>query len=229
MAVSHSSTMREAGTSQPARRRLSRRLSASHVLIAVVVILAFVLNLLVLQDRSSTVLVAVAEEPISVGSPFDTSSIRLVPIDARFEGLTALLHEGNLDEFEGHVFTKSVEAGSPVGIGSLGAKASVAGLRVMSLPVPVEHAAGGTLETGDSVDVISVGEPGAEFVATGLDVVGVAQPSGGVGSIAGYHVVVAVTSSQALALAEAMDAGDIELLKATGALPLVDGEDTVGS
>ena len=84
MALTPSTKQREAGSPKPARRRTGRRPSATHVLIAVVVILAFVLNLIVLQDRDAAVLVAIAERPISTGSSLDADSIRLVPIDADF-------------------------------------------------------------------------------------------------------------------------------------------------
>lgn len=229
MAVSQSSAMREAGTSRSARRRLRRRLSASHVLIAVVVILAFVLNLLVLQDRSATVLVAVADEPIAIGSPFDISLLRLEPINSSFAGLDSLLHEDNLQEFEGRVFTSAVEAGSPVTMSSLGTPGTTSGLRTMSLPVPIEHAAGGTIVHGDRVDVIAVDDAGADFVATGLEVVTVAESSGGVGTVSGYHVVVAVTATEALALSQALDNATMSLVKATGAAPLDVVEDSSDS
>jgi hypothetical protein len=88
----------------------------------------------------------------------------------------------------------------------------------MSLPVPVEHAAGGALVEGDRVDVISVIDGNAAFVAADLEVVAVSEnPSGAIGSIGEYHVVVSVTADAALDLAAALDAGSVEIVRSTGA------------
>ena len=221
MTLSPSTKQREAGSPKPARRRTGRRLSATHVLIAVVVILAFVLNLIVLQDRDATVLVAVADRPIATGSSLEPDSFRLVPIDANFDGLSGLLTEEEFDEYEGWVVVRPLAAGAVIDQSALGAPASTPGMRSMSLPVPVEHAAGGQMGPGDRVDVIAVEGGVAAYVASDLEVVSVSEDSGGgVGSIGSYHIVVNVTGDQALALAEALESDSIELVRSTGAAEL---------
>lgn len=88
----------------------------------------------------------------------------------------------------------------------------------MSLPIPIEHAAGGLLSPGDLVDVIAVSDGVAEYVAQGLPVSSVADQAGGaLGAGAPYHVVVAVDDEQALMLAAAMAGGSIEVIESTGA------------
>jgi hypothetical protein len=88
----------------------------------------------------------------------------------------------------------------------------------MSLPVPVEHAAGGALVAGDRVDVIAVTDGVAGFVATDLEVISVSDiGSGAIGTISSHHVVVNVGPEQALRLAEALAAGSVEIVRATGA------------
>lgn len=222
--MSPSPILEEAGSSQLARRRLGRRLSVTHILIAIVVILAFVLNLLVLQDRDSTVLVAVTDQVIAAGSIFDPELIRLEPVDSGFVGTPKLVNEDNIGDLAGSVFTRTVPAGSPVALDSLGIPGAANGLRTMSLPVAIEHAAGGALSEGDQVDVIAVEDGAASFVASGLEVVGVSDTSGGaIGSSSGYHVVVAVDAIEALSLAEALESGSIEIVRATGASPLKGG------
>jgi Flp pilus assembly protein CpaB len=218
---SPSTTQREAGSLQPARRRLSRRLSASHVVIAIVVILAFVLNLLVLHDRNATSLVAVADHPIPAGSPIDAASLRLVPVDSGFEGLPGLVTETDLAQLEGWVTARPIPEGGLIERSAVVEPGSATGLRTMSLPVPVEHAAGGSVVPGDRVDVIAVIDGTAQYVAGGLEVVSVAAgSSGAIGSIAAYHVVVSVDADEALALAQAMDGGSIEIVRSTGAEPI---------
>jgi len=218
VAVSPSTEVREAGSPQPARRRFRRRLSATHVLIAIVVILAFVLNLLVLQDRGSTTLVAVANRSIAAGTTIDADSLRLVPVDSGFEALPTLVGEAELDAYAGRVASRSISEGALIERAALVGAETPSGLRAMSLPVSVEHAAGGALVAGDRVDVISVSDGTAGFAAVDLEVISVAESSSAaIGGITSYHVVVAVAADQALTLAQALDAGSLEIVRSTGA------------
>lgn len=86
-----STTPREAGTFPPASRATRWRPSLSHILIGLAAILAFSLNLLALQDKSSTTLVVVADGPISAGAVFTQEDVRLVPVPTEFAGLDSLL------------------------------------------------------------------------------------------------------------------------------------------
>lgn len=218
MTTSPSTKLREAGTSKPARRRVRRRPSATHVLIAVVVILAFVLNLLVLRDRDATTLVAVADQPLTTGSVLTTDSIRFVPVDSTFAGLDHLVTEGDLTGYEGWVLDRAIAEGGLLDTSVLVEPGDRSGLRSMSIPVEREHAAGGSLVAGDRVDVISVDDGVASFVATDLEVTGVAEQStGSIGSIGAFHVVVSVTADQALALSAALDMESLEIIRSTGA------------
>lgn len=213
-----STDTREAGSSKPARRRSGRRPSATHVLIAIVVILAFVLNLLVLQDRSATTLVVMTERPLVAGSTLELDSVRLVPVDASFAGLGTLIDEEELAAYEGWVLARSVPAEGLLGVDDLAAPESASGLRSMSLPVAVEHAAGGSLTPGDRVDVISVEDGTARFIASSLEVIAVSDVgSGSIGSVTSHHVTVAVEAAEALRLAEALENGSMELVRSTGA------------
>lgn len=148
----------------------------------------------------------------------DRSSIRLVPVDADFEGLSGLVTEDDLGSFDDWVLARSVPAGGLLDRAALVRPGSGSGLRSMSLPVPVEHAAGGGLVAGDRVDVIAVTDGVAGFVATDLEVISVSDTgSGAIGTISSHHVVVNVRPEQALRLAEALAAGPVEIVRATGA------------
>jgi hypothetical protein len=58
----------------------------------------------------------------------------------------------------------------------------------------------------------------AAFVASDLEVVSIADTSqGGIGGFGLYHVVVAVTADEALALANAIDDDSVEVIRSTGA------------
>lgn len=190
----------------------------SHILIALAVVLAFVFNFLALQDRDNTTLVAIANSDMEAGDRVSSGDIRFTPIPADFEGVDSLVDEEGWSQVEGWILTRAVSAGSVIDLASLNAGSGEGNLRSMSLPVPVEHAAGGLLVAGDVVDVIAVDDGAASFVASGISVVRVAPTdSGGIGAFGQYHVVVAVTSEQALNLAAAIDGGSIEIVRATGA------------
>lgn len=224
MTVSPSTLRREAGTSPKTARKTRRRLSTSHLLIGAVAVLAVVFNLLALQDRSATALVAVADHPITAGSVFDPGDVRLVPVAADFEGLGTLLTEAELAGYQGWVVERPVPEGGLIDVSILAEPGAPSGLRSMSLPVPVERAAGGSIVAGDRVDVISVVDGTARYVAAGIEVIGVADTDrsalAGMGS---YHIVVAVDSEQALRLAEALGASSIEVVRSTGAPPVEEG------
>jgi hypothetical protein len=68
--------------------------------------------------------------------------------------------------------------------------------------------------------VIRVVDGQAKFVVVGAEVLSVASTErGALASLADFHVVLAVDSDTALALAEALDSGSIEIVRSTGAAP----------
>lgn len=213
-----SSTMaREAGTSQPVFRPVRRRLSASHFLIAIVVVLAFLLNLFALQQRDATTLVAVAEGALNVGTPISPNNLRMVSVPTDLEGLESLVEQSDLVGLDGWVLASPVADGGLIQSAALVEPGSPDGLRTMGLPLPVEHAAGGTLNPGDRIDVIAVKDGAARFVVADVEVVAVSDATSGFGGAGDYYLVVAVDSEQALALAAALDSGAMEVIRSTGA------------
>lgn len=192
-------------------------MSVSHLLVAVAVVAAFVLNILALQDRSASTLVVVADGPVAAGSVLNTESVRLVPVDSSFTALGTLVTENDLSGYLGWVVQRAVPDGGLIDRASLVEPGAPAGKRSMSIPLEQSRAAGGSIAAGDLVDVISVVEGEAMYVVAGVEVVVV--PSGGQAAfgVLDYHIVVAVDERQALALAEAMDRGRIDVVRSTGA------------
>ncbi len=94
----------------------------------------------------------------------------------------------------------------------------------MSIPVPREKAVGGGLRVGDRVDVIDVVDGEAAFVMADAQVVSVssAATSGGItsGAAGDFFVVVEVDARQALAVAEALADGKVDVVRSTGAEPI---------
>lgn len=229
MSTSPPTVTREAGTSRPARRPVRRRISTSHLLIGVVVVLAFLLNFLALQDRRETTMVAVADRALVAGSVLSVSDLRFVPIPADFEGMPHLLSEDAASEYEGWVIRRSVTEGEVLGPALVVDPGAAPGLRSMSIPVAVEHAVGGSLVAGDRVDFISVDDQSPFYVAVDVEVLDVSVADrGSLGGLGDYHIVVAVDADQALALAAAIDSGSIEVVRSTGAVAVVPGTGTDG-
>jgi Flp pilus assembly protein CpaB len=230
VAVSPSVLAKEAGSSTPARRRARRRPSATHLVIGAVAILAFVLNLLALRDRDATVMVAVAARPLAVGTVLSPDAVRLVPAAADFEGLPSLVAEAQLPTVEGWVLGRSVPSGGLIERTMLVEPGAPSGLRSMSIPVAAEHAAGGSIGPGDRVDIISVEDGAAAYVAVGLEVLAASERQGGsLGGLGTFYIVVAVDQEQALRLAEAIDGGSLEVVRSTGAAEIDRGSGGDGS
>lgn len=209
---------REAGTSRQTGRRVRRRPSASHVAIGLAVIVAFALNYLALQDRGETHMVAVADHPLAAGSALTFEDLRFVPVESSFAGLGSMIREQAAGDFEGWIVRSSLDEGELVTSTLLVEAGSRPGSRSMSIPVPREHAAGGSLASGDRIDVISVVDGQAVFVVVDVEVLSVADSDqGSIGALGDHFLVVAVDGVEALALAEAIDSGSMEVVRSTGA------------
>lgn len=221
MTLSPSTEVRGAGPSSQPSRNTGRRFSATHVLLAIVVILAFILNMLVLQDRGESTLVAVAAHPLTGGSTLTEGDLRLIPVSASFEGLEGLVTEDQVGDLLGTVLGASLQDGELIRADDLAAPESRSGLRSMSIPIPIEHAVGGALAVGDRVDVISASDGSSRYVAVDLEVIEVGDRDGAsIGVTSSFHVVVAVGGDEALAVAAAIDSGSIEIVRSTGAEPI---------
>jgi Flp pilus assembly protein CpaB len=149
LATTPSVMTREAGTSAPTTRPARRRPSLSHIAIALAALLAFGFNYLALQNRGATTMVAIADAPIAEGTAFASELVRLVPIPSDFEGLEHVIVAEDLTRVEGWIVNRSVTEGELIGRSMVIEPGTGDGLRTMSIPVTVEHAAGGTLVVGD--------------------------------------------------------------------------------
>ena len=201
------------------RRRAWTRLSAGHVLMILAFLLAAVANLVVLRRADVTYPVAVAATDLVPGRTVRPEDLRIVEIDAGPEVLATLVNDPTLGV--GQVVTRLIPAGDLVRTSDLEATATFDRQRAMSIPVARSHAAGGAISVGDRVDVIAVVEDKAHFVAAGAEVIEVSSP--GEGALSGgaeFFVVISVDSQTALDLAGALNTGDIEVVRSTGAPPV---------
>ncbi len=202
------------------RRGPFSRLSAAHLLMVVAAVLAFSVNLLVLRSRDDTVAVVAVAAPVAAGEIVTAADFKVAQVDVAPDILAALHRWDEVDNISGRVTTRALIPGELVGPSSFVDPAATQGRRSMSVPIEPAHAVGGLLAPGDRIDLILVTEAGPSYVLTGAEVLAVADSDrSGLGSVGGFHVVIAVEADEALAVAAAINQGDLELVRSTGAPP----------
>jgi Flp pilus assembly protein CpaB len=225
---------------RPAPARRPRRLTARAVVPVLLAVIAGGFAYEALQDRAAMTSIVVAASLVPAGSPVNGNDTRLVKVHATDVALTkGLVPPSELGE--GWVAAVAVQAGQPITLSELERPPSGPALGEMSIAVPVQQAAGGTIGPGDLVDVIAAqGTNGAYYVAQSLRVLAVAPTSASSGVLSGgttdYFVVVAVGKQTALRIAAAVGAqgsggagSDIEIVRSTGETEVSQGINPVPS
>ncbi len=202
------------------RRPLRTRLASGHLLMVLAGVLTFVLVANALRSRDATVEVVVATTDVASGAVVDPAATRAVALPAS-SALRDSLVGPDLLRAERWVAARRIVAGEPLARSALTRAAAPGGLRAMSIPVAPDHAAGGEVDVGDRVDVISADGPQPGYVVRNAEVIGVAprRGSGGLSSSSTgqFYVTIAVEADPALRLAAAIRAGKLEILRSTGA------------
>ena len=202
------------------RRPLRTRLASGHLLMVLAGVLTFVLVANALRSRDATVEVVVATTDVASGAVVDPAATRAVALPASSALRDSLVGPGLL-RAERWVAARRIVAGEPLARSALTRAAAPGGLRAMSIPVAPDHAAGGEVDVGDRVDVISADGPQPGYVVRNAEVIGVAprRGSGGLSSSSSgqFYVTIAVEADPALRLAAAIRAGKLEILRSTGA------------
>lgn len=207
----------EVERSRPRRRRFPS-ISGLHLLIVATGVLALVANLALLRrGEAPPARMAVTAADLQPGRILQPDHIDLVPMDVPEPVESGLISEAELVDYQGWVVTAPMAAGSPLGKAHLRAPFTTSEHRAMSLPVGVEHAAGGDLVPGDLVDVIRVDDEEASYVATGLQVLDIpGQTDGAFGLSGSFYLVLQVDDRTALRLALAMAHAEVEVVRSTG-------------
>lgn len=213
--------------SAPVRRRPPKRgpsrVSTSIWVAVVAGVLAVIANVGALGGRGG-VPVLVAVRAVNLGEPVTAADFRLENAAVPAGVLSQLLHPGDLDTIAGKVATHAIAAGAPVTRTDLAASVTPDRQRAMSIPVEVEHAVGGRLEQGDTIDVIDSSTGIAVYVVVAAPVLDIGVQSSSrssLGSGGKYALTVAVDAEAALRLSAAIDAGHIDVVRSTGATPAV--------
>lgn len=197
---------------------LTRRFSWKYLAVAVSALLTFVAVAAALKSQSQTVEVVMALSDLEAGHRLTVQDVRVVTLPASSPVAPGVLRPAEID---GRMIVASrIPRDAPVVRSQIRFVAAPHHLRAMSVPVAVEHAAGGSLVDGDRVDVIDAAEQ-ATYVVHNAEVLAVRRPSSaGLGESGGYALTLAVDANEALALAAAISGGRIEVVRSTGAVPI---------
>jgi Flp pilus assembly protein CpaB len=201
-------------------RRSRRRLAPGHLVMLVAGLVGVALTLAILNRADATQPVVVADRDLVPGETLERADLRTVQLAADTP-LAGALANGAPADLEGRVVVHPIRAGEPVVDGDVGEPPAADVSRTMSFPVASARAVGGSLRSGDQVDVIAADSRagGSWFAATGLEVLAV--ESSGVGPLQGGNdeitVSVAVDADAALRLADALAVHEVTLVRSTGA------------
>lgn len=199
------------GTAAPPRRA-RRRLHGGWALMVAAGLIAAVANYALLTGGDPGTRVAVLTADAPVGTPVGDLQIEMRAVPLPDPGAHLLADQRVLDSLEGQVTAAALPAGVLLRATDLRVPGGE-GEGAMSLPVDASRSVGGLLQPGDVVDVIA-GEEAAALVARDLQVIAVGDAGGGaLGSVGGSSITVSVDADQALALAQALREGPIDLVR----------------
>lgn len=199
------------------QRNLLSRVKLGHVVMALAALFALVLNLAVLRGSQSTVEIAVAAADIRAGTTLTISHFSTAEVPADDLLTARFVLADVMGDTVGQLTTRSITAGQPVLESDLLVVESRDGLRAMSVPIDQTQAVAGHLAAGDSVDVVLVVDGVATYIATSIQVVSVPDAgTNALGARSGYAPTVAVTATEALRIAAALDTGEVHIIRSTG-------------
>ncbi len=197
------------------------RASAAQIFMIVAGILAFIANLAILRARDDVVLVAVAATDINAGVAIqEAAHVHYVELNGSDEVLAPLVTADEVDGITGFILSSPIRAGEMFVQSELVESINPIDRRAIALAVGRDHAVGGAISVGDRVDVIWVDDDVARYVVTGVEVIDTTdtERTGGAFSASqAFSITVAVNDVQALQLAEALNSGQIEVVRSTGA------------
>ncbi len=202
----------------PPRRRISSRLGLLHVIAIVSGLLAFLLILSWMRSQQELVEVAIATDTIRSGNVIDPAMFDFIEVPAAggFDG--AMVSPAEAQRLVGSVATRQISAGEPILDTDVRPIDTPEGLRAMSVPLDINRAVGGDVAVGDRVDVIGFDDVGPHYIATDIAVLDVpGERTSAFAATTSFAITLAVDESQALAIAAALEAGDVHVIRSTGA------------
>ena len=191
-------------------RPLRLRLAAPHVLMVTSGLLAFVLVYVISSDQVQTVPIAVAAHDLQPGQEVDAASIERLDVPASL-GERIGLPPGDLLQFEEPLtVARTVSRGMPIRSVDV-ADRSPSSSRLLALPLELPVSFAEWIAPGDRVDLVSVVDGEAVFVATSVLIAAIDAGSG-IGR-RDMSLTLAVEPGQELAIVAASDRGGLHVVR----------------
>ncbi len=203
-----------------ATRRVPRHFTMAHALMVMAAIITFLTVTSVLRDRQETVDIVVASQDLVAGSGLEASSFTTIQLRADSELVGQLATSKDL--LEPAQLGTDLSVGEPLLVRDIRAVVDDDTLRTIAIPVWRSTIDGLGLRIGDRVDLIGADITGTlRYVVTDSAVSRLPRNSaaGAFGSSAGQEswITIQVTDQEALQIASALRAGDVEVVRSTGA------------
>ncbi|MBA3654770.1 MAG: hypothetical protein H0W70_11345 [Actinobacteria bacterium] len=165
----------------------------------------------------------VARHPLAIGARIDAGDLAITPLHLPEGALRGRLFT-RTQRLVGAVVVAPVGAGELVQASAVIAAGAQPELRQISVPIEAARALGERLQPGELVDVVATFGTGADaFTIAVVDGARVVARDGGTGPLGDRKaqvVILAVDSSQqAMAIAHAISAGQLSLVRVSGAAP----------
>lgn len=197
-------------------KRTGPNISSSWVIMVLSGLIAIIVFLFVTAQPSKKVIVAVAANDIQTGAQVSDKDFRAVSVNLDSPQLNRLILFADRQQYVGTTASGPIGSGDFISKSQLRKAATTTGLNAMSIPVDPTHAAGGDITRGDRVDILD--ETTAAYAARNLEVLEVKTGGGGgtLSSAQAFHVTVAVTADQALAIGSALKNQKFDVIRSTG-------------
>ena len=206
------------------RRSMGVNVGLPHVFMVLAGLATFVLVSSVLSDRSATAEVWMVAIDVPAGSSLEARDLTAVQVSANDPLLPMLLASNTGIPFG--TVRHELLVGEPLLASDLVAAEESDVGRTFTIPVESIVLDGLGLDRGDRLDVIGVGAAGAmEYVVVDVEVVRLpghaSSTAFAAASSRNAWVTVRIDDRQALLLSAALDRGDVELVRSTGAMSIV--------
>lgn len=206
-------------------RRSSIRFSLAHGCMVVAALVTFVAVTSVLRERNEMRSVAIARTELAAGSTIDGQAIT-----AGFDVVSVRADSPLLDGVANPAAIPTGQLSRPIGAGEALRSTDVvpvesgSAVRTMTIAVDDVTLTGLGLQVGDAVDVIgATGDGTLDFVVAGVRIArlpGGTTAGGAFAVRADAFVTVEVSDAEALRIVGALRAGDVEIVRSTGAASL---------
>jgi Flp pilus assembly protein CpaB len=208
-----------AGPPQAATPR-RRPVHAGWVLVVAAGLVAAVANAALLTADAPSARVAVVAARAPAGTPVEALRLDVARMPLEDPAAHLLVDPADLPDLAGGVTAAALEPGALLRSTDV-RPAAGSGPAAMGLPIDPARAAGGLLQPGDRVDVLAGPAGEVRRVVRDVEVLSVlgGTTGGGVaGGLAagGYALVLAVEDEDAVALAEALRQGDVDVVRTAG-------------